>query len=146
MSQKFTVTFYDEDEKTILDRQEVNRGDSVKYQGKTPEKPSINGIEYTFNSWKTTGNIMMVMEDIDLFAKYDESSKASEKKEVSLFELSEKNAESAKLNEVTEAGNKVEKAEKATRDMTLDEKKDLINQVKDKGAINLDKQVENERD
>ena len=146
MNQKFTVTFYDDDRKTILDKQEVEKGESVKYSGKTPEKAAINGIEYTFSGWETTGNIMMVMEDIELFAKYDESSKVGSKEENSMLEMSEMNAESAKLNEVMEAGNKVNQVEKATRNMTVEQKKDLVNEVKDKGSVDLDKQVENERD
>lgn len=36
--------------------------------------------------------------------------------------------------------------EKATREMTLEEKTDLVNEVIDKGSVDLDKQTENERD
>lgn len=147
MNEKFIVTFYDDDRKTILDQQEVNKGESVKYTGKTPEKPAENGIEYIFVGWEaTTGNITMVMENIDLFAKYEANSKTSSKAEDAMYELSEANAEVAKLNEVMEAGNKVSQAEKATRDLTREEKNALVNEVKDKGSVNLDKQVENERD
>lgn len=95
MNQKFTVIFYDDDRKTILDKQEVKKGERAKYSGKIPEKPAENGVEYTFVGWETTGNITMVMENITLFAKYEESSKLN-----SMFELSEANAENAKLNEV----------------------------------------------
>ena len=146
MDEKFVVTFYDDDRKTVLEKQEVNKGESVKYSGKTPEKPAENGIEYTFVGWEMSGNIESVMENIDLFAKYEESSKMSSKEENALFELSEANAEEAKLNEVMEAGNKVAQVEKATRDMTLEDKTALVNEVKDKGSVDLDKQNENERD
>lgn len=146
MSEKFTVTFYDEDRKTVLETQEVNKGESVKYQGKFPEKPAENGIQYTFVGWETTGNITMVMENIELFAKYEESSKMSSKEENSMFELSEANAENANLNEVMQAGQKVAQAEKATREMTVEQKMDLVNEVIDKGSVDLDKQAENERD
>lgn len=146
MSQKYTVTFYDEDRKTVLDQQEVEKGTSVKYQGKTPEKPAINGIEYTFVGWEMTGNIEMVMEDINLFAKYEESSKMASKKEDVMFDLSEANAENTKLDDVMQAGKKVNEIEKATRNLSLEQKKDLVNEVKDKGSVNLDKEVEAERD
>lgn len=141
MSQTFTVTFYDEDRKTVLEKQEVAKGESVKYQGKLPEKPAENGIEYTFIGWEMTGNITMVMEDIELFAKYEESSKVN-----GMFELSEGNAENAKLNEVMEAGQKVSQAEKATRNLSLEQKKDLVNEVKEKGSVDLENQIEAERD
>ena len=146
MSSKFTVIFYDDDRKTILDKQEVEKGASVKYLGKTPEKPAENGTQYTFVGWEMTGNITMVMEDINLFAKYEESSKVSSKEENAMLDLTEKNAEVAKLNEVMQAGNKVTQAEKATRNLSLEQKKDLVNEVIETGSVDLDKQVENERD
>lgn len=146
MSDKFTVTFYDENRETVLDKQEVDKGESVKYQGKHPEKASENGIEYTFVGWETTGNISMVMENINLFAKYEESSKVTNKSETQIYQLSEQNAQSARLDEVMKAGEKVSKAEKATRNMTLEQKRDLVNEVKDKGSVNLEQQNEQERD
>lgn len=100
MDEKMIVIFYDEDEKTILDKQEVNKGEKVTYQGKLPEKPAENGIEYTFVNWRTTGNLDKVMQDIQAYAQYEESSKMSSKEENAIFELSEANAEQANLNEV----------------------------------------------
>ncbi len=44
------------------------------------------------------------------------------------------------------AGQKVSEVEKATRDLNLEQKKDLINQVKEKGSVDLAKEAENERD
>lgn len=45
------------------------------------------------------------------------------------------------------AGQKVDEVEKATRNLSLEQKRDLINEVKDKGSVNLDnKEVEMERD
>ena len=144
--QKFIVTFYDEDRETILDRQEVEKGSEVKYAGKTPEKDVINGIEYYFVGWETTGNIQMVMENIDLYAKYKEGSKSNALDSNTMYELSEENAIEARWNEVLDAGNKVSQAEKATRNMTLEEKSNLVNEIKEKGSVDLDRQTENERD
>ncbi len=146
MSEQFSVIFYDDDRKTILDKQEVNKGESAKYQGKTPEKPAENGIQYTFVGWETTGNITMVMENIEAYARYEEDSKIALQDQKSMFELSESNAENANLNEVMEAGQKVSMAEKATRDMSLEQKKDLVNEVLEKGSVDLGKEAENERD
>ena len=144
MSDKFVVTFYDDDEETILDEQVVEKGASVEYQGEKPEKDAINGIEYTFVGWDTIGDIKNVTEDIALIAKYEESSKSTAKDD--MYNLSQANAEKAKLNDVMEAGKKVDKAERATRDMTLEEKNALVNEVLDKGSVDLDKEAENERD
>ena len=146
LSEQFSVIFYDDDRKTILDKQEVNKGESAKYQGKTPEKPAENGIQYTFVGWETTGNITMVMENIEAYARYEEDSKIALQDQKSMFELSESNAENANLNEVMEAGQKVSMAEKATRDMSLEQKKDLVNEVLEKGSVDLGKEAENERD
>lgn len=146
MNEKFTVIFYDDDHKTILDKQEVTEGESVKYQGRMPEKSAENGIQYTFVGWETTGNMKCVMEDMDIYAKYEEDSKMASQDEKAMLEMSEKNAENANLNEVMEAGQKVSMAEKATRDMSLEQKKDLVNEVLEKGSVDLGKEAENERD
>lgn len=146
MSERLTVIFYDEDRKSILDKQEVIKGESVKYQGKTPEKPAENGIQYIFVGWETTGNMKCVMENMEVYAKYEEDSKMASQEEKSMLELSEINAENANLNEVMEAGQKVSQAEKATRDMSLEQKKDLVNEVMEKGSVDLGRETENERD
>lgn len=146
MNEKFTVIFYDDDRKTILDKQEVAKGETVKYQGKTPEKPAENGVQYTFVDWETTGNLMMVMENIEVYAKYEQDSKMTSQGEKLMLEMSEKNAENANLDEVMEAGQKVSVTEKATRDMSLEQKKDLVNEVMEKGSVDLGREAENERD
>lgn len=146
MDEQFTVIFYDEDRKTILDKQEVGKGESVKYQGKTPEKPLENGIQYTFIGWETTGNMKCVMENMEIYAKYEEDSKNISQDEKLMFEMSEKNAENANLNEVMESGQKLSGAEKATRDMSLEQKRDLVSEVMEKGSVDLGREAENERD
>lgn len=141
MSEKFTVTFYDDDRKTILETQQVDKGASVKYQGKIPEKSPENGIEYTFVGWETTGNLAMIMENTEVFAKYQAGTKTN-----SMYELSEANAEAANLNEVMQAGQKLSEVEKATRDLSLEQKSDLVNEIKEKSSVDLDRQTEQERD
>ncbi len=146
MDEQFTVIFYDEDRKTILDKQEVGKGENVKYQGKTPEKSLENGIQYTFIGWETTGNMKCVMENMEIYAKYEEDSKNISQDEKLMFEMSEKNAENANLNEVMESGQKLSGAEKATRDMSLEQKRDLVSEVMEKGSVDLGREAENERD
>ena len=48
---KYTVTFYDEDGKTVLQNGKVAYGETPKYTGKTPTKPSTAQYEYTFKGW-----------------------------------------------------------------------------------------------
>ncbi len=145
MDEKFTVIFYDDKErKKIWDKQEVKKGASVKYQGKLPEKPAENGVEYSFVGWDTTGNMAEVTENIELFARYEASPKMSSKEET-LLELIEMNTEMGNLNEVMQAGQKVLTMEKATRNLTTEQKIDLVQRVKQNGFVELDKQTENER-
>ena len=102
MNEKFTVIFYNEDRKMMLEKQDVNKGDCVKYQGKLPEKPAENGIEYTFIGWETTdGDMTNVVQDMEIFAKYEETAKIN-----SMFELTQLNAQNAKLDNVMRGGTK----------------------------------------
>ena len=43
--EQFEVIFLDEDEKTILDKQIVNKGEKVEYKGKMPVKEPENQIK-----------------------------------------------------------------------------------------------------
>lgn len=62
-----------------------------------------------------------------------------------MYRLSEINAESSRYNEVLEAGKKLNEIENATEKMSPEEKKDLINQVKENGSVDLDKDSELDR-
>ena len=129
MSQMFVVTFFDEDRETILEKKEVAEGQKVEYTGKMPEKAMENGVEYRFSGWETTGNLESVTENIDVFAQYEESDL--------FFNLSETATENAKLNSVLAAGEKIGKLVEATKNMTPEEKESLINEVLEKGSVNL---------
>lgn len=118
MNQKFTVTFYHDDRKTILEKQEVDENSSVKYQGKLPEKPAENGREYNFIGWETTGNLENVTQNIDVFAKFEETSKIN-----SMFELSELNAENARLDDVMRSRTKGEWSRKSNKRFKFGTKK-----------------------
>ena len=146
MDNKFTVIFYDEDGKTILDKQEAKKGQSITYKGKTPEKAPENGIEYTFIGWETTGNIVSVMQDTDLFAKYEEASKVNFQSTELTFDLLEENTEEAKLSDVMKSGKKLVDTEKVVRNFTAEQKINLVNEIKEKGFVSLGLEAENERD
>lgn len=47
----YTVTFYAEDGKTVLDTQSVAEGKAAIYGGETPTKESTAELEYTFSGW-----------------------------------------------------------------------------------------------
>ena len=44
------------------------------------------------------------------------------------------------------AGQKISAVEKAIRDLSLEEKQNLIQEIKEKGFVDLAKEAENERD
>ena len=130
MDEKFVVIFYDDDRKTILEKKEVIKGQKVEFTGKIPEKPVMQGVKYVFSGWETKGDMSSIKENMKLYAKYEESD--------SLFELSEENAENAKLNEVMQAGQKVNTVEKAVRDLSEQEKQNLINKIIEKGSATIE--------
>ena len=50
-SQKYTVTFYDEDETTVLQTGDWEEGSTPVYSGQTPTKPADAQNTYTFAGW-----------------------------------------------------------------------------------------------
>ena len=68
--EQFEVIFLDEDEKTILDKQIVNKGEKVEYKGKMPVKEPENQIKYNFEGWIGEEKMQNVQENLTLVAKY----------------------------------------------------------------------------
>lgn len=63
---RYTVTWYNDDQATILDQQTVTQGSSATYAGNEPV--STNGSTYTFTGWSTsTSN---VQSDMSVYAQY----------------------------------------------------------------------------
>lgn len=107
----FEVVFLDDDKKTILDKQNVESGKSVKYKGNLPVKEPTAYETYTFSGWINEEKLDQVNENLVLIAKYTVETKNSTKD--AMFEASLQNAEGAVLNETIDAGKKVDMQQKA---------------------------------
>lgn len=107
----FEVIFLDDDKKTILDKQNVESGKSVQYNGQTPVKEPTAYETYTFSGWINEEKLNQVNENLVLIAKYTVETKNSAKD--AMYEASLENAEGANLNETIDAGKKVDMQQKA---------------------------------
>lgn len=110
--EKIEVIFYDDDEKTVLDRQLVDSGSKVVYNGPEPFKAPENQIEYKFIGWVGEENLESVTENIVLVAKYEIQTPVSSY-ESALIKASLENARNANLSATIEAGQKVIDQQKA---------------------------------
>ena len=74
---KYTVTFYDEDGETILGTSEVNYGENVTYNGEVPTKQADNTYTYTFVDWYTrkeegqVDDLSNVTSNRNVYARYN---------------------------------------------------------------------------
>ena len=110
--EQFEVIFYDDDEKTVLDRQLVNSGTKVVYQGVEPYKAPINQVTYRFIGWAGEENMESVTSNLILVAKY-ESETPTISAEDALLKASLENAKNTNLNATIEAGQKVTEQRRA---------------------------------
>lgn len=67
---KYTITWMQDDK--VLFEEKVEYGQTPKYKGETPNKPTINEIDYTFNGWSPL--ISSVIKDAIYYAQFIESS------------------------------------------------------------------------
>lgn len=66
---KYTITWMQDDK--VLFEEKVEYGQTPKYKGETPNKPTINEIDYTFNGWSP--NIINVTGSAVYHAQFVES-------------------------------------------------------------------------
>ena len=66
---KYTITWMQDDK--VLFEEKVEYGQTPKYKGETPNKPTINEIDYTFNGWSP--NIINVTGSAVYHAQFAES-------------------------------------------------------------------------
>lgn len=125
--EQFEVIFYDEDEKTVLDRQLVNSGEKVVYGGKEPFKEPVNQISYRFVGWIGEENLKNVTDNLVLVAKY-EAETSTVDKENALLKASLENARNTNLNATVEAGQKVSEQQKATEKDTRTSE-EIVNEI-----------------
>ena len=76
-NEQIEVIFLDDDKLTVLDRQFVKYGDSVKYKGEQPEKaPTLEGT-YTFEGWSDEEKMECDTKRLILIAMYKIEKKSS---------------------------------------------------------------------
>ena len=133
--EQFEVIFYDEDEKTVLDRQLVSSGEKVVYTGAEPFKEPINGVSYKFVGWTGEENLESVTDNLALVAKYEAETNTVDK-ENALLKASLENARNTNLNATVEAGQKVSEQQKATeKDSRTSE--EIVNEIITKGKTEI---------
>lgn len=142
MEERFTVIFFDDDKKTILEKQEVEKGSKVFYTGEKPSKHDENGISFEFVGWELEeiGDLNNVTQDMKLYAKYE----SSKKNEITLGSI-DSSTEMQNYNDVLNSGKKLEQVERALKDMSLEEKNALKDQIMENGYVELDNQQEQDR-
>lgn len=134
------VIFLDDDKITILDKQIVAVGKSVKYNGKTPSKEPINGVAYTFSGWIGEEKLSGVTEKTVLIAKYSAETATATKEENALLEASLQNAENTNLNATIEAGQKANSQLKALeKDSRTAEQ--IVNEVLENGKTEIGQDI-----
>ena len=133
--EKFEVIFYDDDEMTVLDRQFVEAGSKVVYNGKEPFKEPINQVTYNFVGWTDEDKLDNVTDNLVLVAKY-ESDSPTTNKEDALLKASLENARNTNLNATVEAGQKVSEQQKAVvKDTRTAE--EIVNEVLANGKTEI---------
>ena len=134
------VIFLDDDKTTVLDRQFVNIGEKVKYNGKIPSKEPINGVNYTFIGWIGEEKMEAVLEKTSFIAKYSAETATSTKEENALLEASLQNAENTNLNATIEAGQKANAQLKALeKDPRTAEQ--IVNEVLENGKTEIGQDI-----
>ena len=134
--EQFEVIFYDDDEKTVLDRQLVNSGEKVFYKGKEPSKEPINNVTYEFIGWEGEENLESVTSNLILVAKYESNSGTKMSPESALLKASLENAKATNLNATVEAGNKVNEQRKAVEKDSRSSA-EIVNEVLKNGKTEL---------
>ena len=133
--EKFEVVFLDDDETTILDKQIVNYGNSVRFNGEIPEKDAINGIKYVFVGWTNEEKLQYIEGNLTLVAKYEEET-ALPNMEDALFNATLESEKKTNLNATITASNKLteqkEAIEKDGRNSS-----EIVEQIVKNGKIEL---------
>ena len=104
--EQFEVIFLDEDRKTVLDKQLINKGEAVKYNGKEPIKEPENQIKYVFEGWIGEEKMQDVQENLILIAKYS-SETITNSVEQAFFDATLESTEKTDINSTVEASQKI---------------------------------------
>jgi len=134
--EKFTVIFVDDDNKTVLETQEVERGASVSYNGSQTEK-TIENRSYTLVGWIGEEKMNDVQSNLTLIAKYEPVIMENHEQtpEEALYEATVNSTQNVRLSATVQAGNKVVSQEEATRNASRSK---LVEQILRDGSVVID--------
>ena len=138
--EQFEVIFLDDDELTVLDKQLVNKGAHVTYNGKAPEKDLINGIKYVFIGWTNEELLESVEQNVTVIAKYVEEG-TEQNIEDSLFNATLETAKKTDLNATIHAGNKLT-SQKEALEKDSRSPEEIVEEVLKKGEIEIGSEIE----
>ena len=137
--EQFEVIFLDDDEKTVLDKQLVEKGTKVEYNGKEPEKDTINGIRYVFSGWTNEEKLKDVKENITLVAIYKEETDLVI--EEALFNSTLESTKKKDLNSTIAAGNKLT-AQKEAIEKDSRSPLEIVEEVLKNGKVEIGNEIE----
>ncbi|MCR5186392.1 MAG: hypothetical protein K6D97_04670 [Clostridia bacterium] len=134
--EKFTVIFVDDDNKTVLETQEVERGASVSYNGSQTEK-TIENRSYTLVGWIGEEKMNDVQSNLTLIAKYEPVIMENHEQtpEEALYEATVNSTQNIRLSATVQAGNKVVSQEEATRNAS---RLKLVERILRDGSVVID--------
>ena len=107
----YDVIFLDDDRITVLDKQQVRKGDTVVYKGEVPIKAPTAQETYQFKGWIGEEKLNNVNENLILIALYEVS--VNHENQDAMYNASLESAQESLLNETLDAGKKVEEQKKA---------------------------------
>ena len=133
--EKFEIVFLDDDNETILEKKEVERGSSVKYSGQIPQKELVNGIKYIFIGWTDEEKLKNVQENLTLVAKYVEEANVPNMEDA-LFNATLEITKKTDLNSTISAGNKLSD-QKSALERDVRTPQEIVEEVAKYGKVEL---------
>ncbi len=149
--EQFEVVFLDDDEVTVLDRQNVNKGESVTYKGTKTEKEEEDR-RYVLVGWVGQEKMESVEENLSLIAKYEpikledksnEENGAQDKEELessdeglAYYEATLESAKSTTLSSTIESGTRLTEQQLALLQDTRTPQ-EIVAEVKEKGSVTI---------
>ena len=136
--EQFEVVFYDDDNETILDRQNVSKGESVTYNGTKTEKEEDN-MRFVLVGWIGEEKMESVEEDLKLVAKYEPiilENKDEKDEETAYYEATVESTKKATLSSTIEAGTRITEHQLALeRDKRTPQ--EIVAEVLEKGSVEI---------
>ncbi len=107
---EYSVVFYMDDAKTVLDEHRVQKGSKCKYNGPAPFKPDTLDGRYVFEGWSNEELLECVEKNVECIAKFRLEAKSNEPIST---EFTEGVALEAELDATLEAGKKIQEQQRA---------------------------------